>query len=139
MHNASVIQLGTTQSSFKQVDNVSGDPATLAAGLVLHAKSDGTFTLAVADGAPVGVSLGRSLSATKHVPVVRRGIRVPVRLQSGFTTPTIGGAVSVHATSGMADATGTAVNAVYSSGLMTGKDEDGNSVNVALIDFPGGL
>jgi hypothetical protein len=139
MHDATVVQLGTTQSSFKQVDNVAGDPATLLAGCVLSAKSDGTHTLAVADGAQVGVSLGRSLSNTKRVPMVRRGIRVPVLLQSGFTTPTIGGAVSVHATSGKADSSGTAINAVYSSGLLTGKDEDGSDVNCALIDFPGGL
>lgn len=139
MHDASVVQLGTTQSSFKQVDNVAGDPATLAAGLVLHAKSDGTHTLAVADGAAVGVSLGRSLSNTKRVPMVRRGIRVPVQLQTAFT-PVIGAQVQVHATSGKAvESGGTAVNAIYASGALTGKDEDGNDVNVALIDFPGGL
>ena len=139
MHDPTVVQLGTTQSTFKQVDNIPGDPATLKAGMVVFQKSDGTFTLTLADGSPAGISLGKSLSATKRTPIVRRGLKVPVLLQSGFTTPTIGGAVSIHATSGKADSSGTAVNAIYASGKLTGIDEDGNEVDVALIDLPGGL
>ncbi len=147
MHDATVVQLGTTQSSFKQVDNVPGSPATLLAGLVVSSKSDGTFTTTIADGAQVGVSLGRNGSnTTARTPIVRRGLRVPVRLQSGFTNPAIGDPVSVHATSGKADSSGTAINAIYASPYegatdanVTGLDEDGNEVDCALVDFPGGL
>ena len=77
MHDATVVQLGTTQSSFKQVDNVNADPATFLAGLIVVAKSDATFSTTLSQGSLLGVSLGRDESNTKRTPVVRRGIRVP--------------------------------------------------------------
>lgn len=138
------VQLGTTNSSFKTVDNV---PGTLAAGTVAHAKSDGTYTAAIADGVAVGVSLGRSLSDTSRFALCRRGIGVPILLTSAFD-PTIGAQVNISDTTGKAIASGggaTAVNAVYSSGRVggtgvnNGLDEDAAAVGVAYIDFPGGL
>lgn len=139
MHNASVVQLGTTQSSFRQIDNVAADPATFAAGLAMVSKADGTFSTTLSQGSLIGISMGRDESNTKRTPVIRRGIRVPIQLQAGFTTPNMGDPVQLHATSGKADATGTAVNAIYASPMLSGRDEDGNTVNCALIDFPGGL
>lgn len=138
------VQLGTTNSSFKTVDNV---PGAIDAGKVVHAKSDGTYTVAIADGAAIGVSIGRSLSDTSRTAVVRRGTGVPIRLTAAFD-PTIGTQVNISDTTGIAIASGggaTAVNAVYASGRVggtgvnNGLDEDGVAVGVALIDFPGGL
>lgn len=140
MHNASVIQMGSTRSKVKEVINVPGDPATLLAGLCLHAKSDGTFTLAAADGAKVGISLGRSLSATKRTAVATKGLEVPILLANGFT-PTIGAQVQISTTTGKAVASGTAVNAYYVTSTLTAYDEDGTAIadGAALISFPGGL
>lgn len=137
-HSATTIQLGTTQSSFKSVDNKAG---TIAAGLIVRLKSDDTISIAAADGKPLGISLGRSLSDTARTAICKRGLLVPVQLTNAFT-PTIGAQVSISDTTGKAIASGggaTALNAVYRTAVMTGIDEDGNSVNVALIDFPGGL
>lgn len=141
MQNASAIYMGSSQSKVKEVDNVPGDPATLAAGLVVHAKSDGTFTLASADGAAIGVSMGRSLSDILRTNVCRKGLRVPILLTNGFT-PVIGTQVQYSATTGKAVTSGgTAVNAVYSSSTLTAYDESGVAITdgAALIDFPGGL
>lgn len=138
------IQLGTTNSSFKTVDNI---PGTIAAGKVVHAKSDGTFTTALADGAAVGVSVGRDLSDIGRTAVCRRGAGVPILLTAAFD-PVIGTQVNVSDTTGLAIASGagaTGVNAVYASGrwggtgINNGLDEDGNAVGAAYIDMPGGL
>lgn len=51
----------------------------------------------------------------------------------------IGGRVTVNNTTGKADSTGTATGAIYLETGFTGIDEDGNSVDVALIDMGGGL
>jgi hypothetical protein len=140
MHSASTIYMGSTQSRVKEVDNRAGDPATFAAGLCCHLKSDGTLSLAVADGSKLGISLGRSLSATKRTAIARKGLRIPVLLANGFT-PTIGAQVQISTTTGKAVSSGTAVNAVYVSSTMTAYDEDGVAISdgAALIDFPGGL
>lgn len=143
-YDSDKVQLGTTKSSFKTVDNV---PGTLAAGTVVHSKSDGTYTVAIADGSAIGVSLGRGLSDIARTAVVRRGTGVPIKLTAAFD-PTIGTQVNISDTTGLAIAAGagaTAVNATYATGRVGGTgqnkglDEDGNAVGVALIDFPGGL
>lgn len=137
-HDATKVLLGTTQSSFKVVDNV---PGTLAAGLVVCSKSDGTFTTASADGADVGVSLGRDLSDTSRTAVCREGLRVPV--QKGSGTPEVGAQVAISNTTGKTvDYTGSGdryINAYYAAVGLTGIDEDGAEVDVSLIDYPGGL
>lgn len=138
------VQLGTTQSSFKSVDNV---PGSIAAGKVVHSKADGTYTTAIADGVAIGVSVGKDMSNIGRTAVCRRGIGVPILLTAGLD-PVIGTQVNIDDTLGVAKASGagaTAVNAVYASGRVGGSgqnkgiDEDGNAVGVALIDFPGGL
>lgn len=139
-HDASKIMLGHNPSSFKTVDNRAG---SIAAGLIVRLKSDDTISVALADGSPLGISAGRSLSDTSRTAVVRRGKKVPILLTSSFT-PTIGAQVHISDTTGKAGAAGagfTGVNAVYVSGALTTVDEDGAEVasNGALIDFPGGL
>lgn len=140
MHSSSTVYMGSTQSKIKDVDNMAGDPATFQAGLCVHLKSDGTLSLASADGSKLGISLGRSLSIHKRTAICRKGLRVPVLLANGFT-PTVGAQVQISTTTGKAVASGTAVNAVYVSSTLTAYDEYGTEIadGAALIDFPGGL
>lgn len=139
-HSASTIYMGSGQSKTRTVDNYAGDPATFPAGLCVHLKSDGTLSLAAADGSKLGISMGRSLSDTKRVAVARKGLRIPVLLANGFT-PTVGAQVQISTTTGKAVSSGTAVNAVYVSAVLTAYDEDGVAIadGAALIDFQGGL
>lgn len=138
MHDSSKVLMGQTRSNIKEVDNYAGDPATFQAGLCVHLKSDGTLSLASADGSKLGVSLGRSLSNTNRVAVCRKGLGVPVQVTAAFS-PTLGAQVQFSTTTGKVVTSGTAVNAVYSAVGLTGVDEDGNEIDVALIDFQGGL
>lgn len=140
MHSSRTVYMGATQSKVKEVDNMAGDPATFKAGLCVHLKSDGTLSLAAADGSKLGISLGRSLSNHKRTAICRKGLRVPILLANGFT-PTVGAQVQISTTTGKAVASGTAVNAVYVSSTMTAYDEDGVAIadGAAMIDFPGGL
>lgn len=139
-HDATKVLMGTTRSSVKEVDNRKG---TIAAGLAVRLKSDDTIVVTSADGNLLGISLGKSLSDTARTAIVRKGLQVPIKLASGFSNPTVGGQVAVSDTTGEAKAyTGsgdTYVNAVYASGALTGVQEDGTEISVALIDFPGGL
>lgn len=142
MSHSSSIYMGNTKSSFKKVDNWAADPATFKAGMCGHLKSDGTVSLASADGSKIGISLGRSLSGSvvKRTPFVREGEEVPILLANGFT-PTIGAQVQISTTTGLAVSSGTAVNAFYRTSTLVAYDEDGTVIadGAALIDFPGGL
>lgn len=140
MHNASLIQMGAHGSNILEVQNWIGDPATFKAGLCCHLDDDGDLSLAAADGAKVGISLGRDMSDTKRTPVACKGVRIPILLTNGFE-PTVGAQVQISTTTGKAVASGTAVNAFYSSGKLSAVDEDGVSIadGAAFIDFPGGL
>lgn len=140
MSHSSAIYMGNTKSSFKKIDNWAADPATFLAGLCGHLKSDGTVSLASADGSKIGISLGRSLSNISRTPFVREGTEVPILLANGFT-PTIGAQVQISTTTGKAVSSGTAVNAFYRTSTLTAYDEDGTAIadGAALIDFPGGL
>jgi hypothetical protein len=139
-HDSTKVLMGTTQSTWKVSENV---PGALAAGIVVHGKSDGTFTAAKADGVACGISLGISQSDTSRMSIVKKGTRVPILLTSGLT-PVVGTQVSVDDTTGKAKAPGggvTAVNAVYVTSKLTSVSEAGveTANDVALIDFPGGL
>jgi hypothetical protein len=142
MHNASQVQLGATKSNIKAVDSYVASESTFEAGLCVHLTSAGALTLASASGSKLGISLGKSLSASGHVSVCRKGLLVPILLTDSFT-PVVGAQVHISDTTGRAGASGagfTGVNAVYRSAVLTGIKEDGvTTVNVALIDFPGGL
>jgi hypothetical protein len=139
-HDASKVLMGQTNSSVKEVSNHIG---SIGAGLVVHLKSDDTITVAKADGGALGVSLGKDLANVGRTAICRKGLSVPVKLASGFTTPAKGGQVAINDTTGEARAyTGSGdsyVNAYYVSGVLTGIFEDGSEANVAQIDFPGGL
>lgn len=147
-HNADLALMGATASSYKEVTSKKG---TIDAGLLVRLKSDDTLSLAKADGGALGVSIGKDLSDTGFTAICRKGLRVPVKLGSGFN-PTIGAAVNFSDTTGEAVASGggaTALNAVYVSGRLGGNGATGGvvegatsvtgTIGVAYIDFPGGL
>lgn len=138
-HDETKVLLGSTKSSFKVIDNSVG---SIEAGLVVHQKSDGTISVAKADGSILGVSIGKDLSDAGRTNVVRAGLGVPVLVKSG-QTPVLGAQVAIHDTTGDAGTVGetnfTAVNAVYVKVGLTGIKEDGTTATVALIDMQGGL
>jgi hypothetical protein len=139
-HDPNKVLMGTTQSSYKVVTSHAGE---IAAGAAVHQASNGTIAVTASSGTKVGISLGRDLSATAHTAVCRAGIRVPIRLTDAFN-PTVGAQVHISDTTGLAIASGagaTGVNAYYATGRLSGGGvaEDGSTVGVALIDFPGGL
>lgn len=140
LHDASKVVLGSSQSSVKEIDNRAG---VIAAGLAVRLKSDGTLSVASADGSLLGISMGVSQSQTDRTAIARKGLRIPIKLTASFT-PVIGAQVNISDTTGKAGAAGagfTAVNAVYSSANLTGIEEDGSTFadGVAFIDFPGGV
>ncbi len=137
-HDTNQVLMGSTNSSFKTVNPVAGP---IAAGLAVVLASDNSTSTTLASGGLIGVSLGKDLSNTNLVPVVRRGTGIPILLQSNAVNPVIGAPVYLHATSGKADSSGTLVNATYASGELDAVLEDGSIVTdgCALIDFPGGL
>lgn len=140
MSHSAKVQMGNISSNIKEIMNKAGDPATFLAGLVVHLKSDDTLSLASADGQKLGVSMGRSQSDIKRVPICVDGLKVPVLLTNGFT-PTVGAQVQISTTTGKAVASGTAVNAYYASSTLSAMDEDGVDIadGCALINMPGGL
>jgi hypothetical protein len=138
-HNPGQVLMGAVISNHKEVTSRVG---SLAAGSVCHLKSDGTVTTAKADGGLLGVSLGKDLSDTSRMAICRKGLGVPLLLTADFT-PTVGAQVAVSDTTGLGIAyTGSGnsyVNAVYKSAKLVGISEAGTEVDVAIIDFPGGL
>lgn len=139
-HSLTTVYMGSHGSNVLESDNWAGDPATFKAGLCVHLDDDGDCDLAASAGSKLGISLGRSMSDHKRVTVARRGKKIPILLTNGLT-PTIGAQVTISDTTGMAAASGTAVNAVYVSGVLTAYDEDGVAIadGAAYIDFIGGL
>jgi len=142
MAHSSKIYMGSTKSNHREVMNKKG---SIAAGLAVRLKSDGTISVAKADGELIGLSLGKDLSNTDRTSYVNDGLEVPIRLASGFTNPTIGDQVAISDTTGEAVAyTGSGnryVNAVYVSAAATRVDEDGTetATGAAYINMQGGL
>ncbi len=140
-HDATKIQMGTTQSNIREVSNHKG---IIAAGLAVRLKSDDTISVALADGSLMGISLGRDQSNTGDTAICRKGVGVPIQLTAAFS-PTKGAQVAISDTTGKAKAyTGSGdsyVNAFYATGALTMVDEDGveTASAAAYIDFPGGL
>lgn len=141
MHSATKVLMGMTRNSFRHATPRAG---SIEAGLIVRLKSDGTISVAAADGLPLGISLGKDLSNIGYTSIVRSGLEVPVLLTTGFT-PTIGAQVHISDTTGRAVAAGagaTGMNAVYKSGKLTAIKEDGteeSTIGCALIDMQGGL
>lgn len=136
MHS-STVYLGNVQSSHKEIDNRSG---VVAAGLAVYLHSNNGINTTAASGALLGVSVGKSQSDTSRTAVCRKGINVLILLDTGLT-PVIGTQVQISTTTGKAVASGTAVNAIYKSAVLSCIDEAGDAVTdgAALIDFQGGL
>lgn len=139
-HSETTVYMGSHQSNIMESISYDCDPAVFKAGLVGFLKSDGTVSLTASDGAPIGVSLGRSLSDIKRTTFCVRGLKVPALLTAS-ETPVIGAQVDISATTGKVEDGATAVNATYRSGVLTAYDEDGAAITdgAVLIDFPGGL
>ena len=136
MHSSKVY-LGSTGQNERTVDNRAG---VVAAGKAVYLHVDGTIDTIAASGVLLGVSLGKSLSDTSRSAICRKGLKVPILLTNGFT-PTVGTQVQISTTTGLAVSSGTAVNAVYKSAVLSCVDEDGVAVadGCAEIDFQGGL
>lgn len=137
-HDATKVLLGATRSNIREIDNRKG---SIEAGLIVRLKSDDTIVITAADGNPLGISVGKDLSDIGRTAIARKGVGIPVLLTAAFT-PTKGAQVHISDTTGKAIASGagaTGMNAVYTSGVLTGVKEDGTTADVALIDFPGGL
>ncbi len=81
MHDATKCVMGSPQWAGYDANEYDQDPTSLPAGLALRQKSDGSLTTVLADGAWVGVGLGKSLSNHKKTSVVRTGLKVPVLLE----------------------------------------------------------
>lgn len=149
-HDKSKILLGATRSSFKSITTLK-TAATIAAGLCVFSKSDGTYN-AAGDGTPIAISLGRDLSDIKGTAILHVGLEVPIQLEAGFN-PAIGAQVHILKSTGKAaaeDTVGTTtvgINAVYMPAYvganvakLSGIPEDNSAaVDVALIDLKGGV
>lgn len=140
MHSATKVLMGMTRSSFRHAEPIKG---SVAAGLLVRLKSDGTPSIAKADGEGLGISVGKDLSNIGYTSIVKSGTQVPVSLTASFT-PVIGAQVHISDTTGLAGTAGTGftgINAVYVSGALTRINEDGTetAAGVALVDMPGGV
>jgi hypothetical protein len=80
MQDATRVLMGAGLSSAKVVSQYDADPAGFLAGRRVQLASTGLPSLAKSAGFTLGISLGRSLSNTKHTAVAREGLAVPVRL-----------------------------------------------------------
>lgn len=142
-HDATKIQMGSTKSSSREVDNRAGDVTAFPAGTLVRLKSDGTISKAAADGGVLGLSVGKDLANAGRVAIVRKGLDVPIRLTASFV-PVVGAQVFISDTTGLAGASGagfTGMNAIYKTAALTLVEEDGTEVaaRAAYIDMPGGL
>lgn len=139
-HNAGKVLMGMTRSSFRHIESKLG---AIVAGLLVRLKSDGTLSVASADGQAIGISAGKDLSNIGYTAIVKSGTQVPIALTAAFS-PTVGAQVHVSDTTGLAIASGagaTGINAVYETGALTRINEDGTETanGVALISMPGGV
>lgn len=81
-HDATKVAMGSSYGNNKWVSDYSGSPSTFPAGVAVRRKSDDTLSVTLADGQWLGISMGKSLSDTSKVSVLRQGLRVPVLLEA---------------------------------------------------------
>lgn len=139
MHDSSKVLLGATRSNIKEATPEVG---YFQAGLAVRIDSSNELSVTKADGALIGISLGKTLDGVSGKSVVcREGILVPVLLKSGET-------MAVGEQLGIDDATGeaasvdtgvTGTNGIVKATGITGVKEDGTEANVVLVDMIGGL
>jgi hypothetical protein len=120
MHDATKVLMGTTQSSDRTVDSKVG---SLPAGTIVRLKSDGTLSKAAADGEALGISLGKDLSDTDKIAIVRRGLKVPLLLTDSFE-PTVGAQVTIDDVTGIGKAAGSGVTGVNATFCFRCSDRD---------------
>lgn len=139
MHDSMKVMMGTTRSTYKEgaTSYPVSDVADFPAGTVARLGSNGF--LSKTSGRFIGVSLGSDLSAEKRIVVLSAGLKVPVLIES-TDVPVVG--ETMYVDNGLAAAQGGSslqTNAYYTSTPLIGIAEDGSEVNVALIDYVGGL
>jgi hypothetical protein len=149
MHESDHVLLGTTQSTFREgVSCYDDDPATFPAGTVVRLKSTGALSVTKNDGNYLGISLGKPLSDANKVSVLKAGSRVPILLtddSASYAYVVPGLPVYIDDVTGLAnivddgEVTTTISSATYLTGPLTGINEAGAEVMVALIDIPGGF
>ncbi len=153
MHDATKVLMGSTQSSYRegassyQVSDVTDFPA----GTVVRLNSSGSLSVTKSDGSYLGISLGVDLSDAGKIVVLKAGLRVPVLLtdqdppDGDYDYVEMGKPLWVDDVTGLSNivddggVTTTVSAAIYVTGALTGINEDGDEVAVALVDMPGGL
>ncbi len=80
-HDTTKCVMGSPQMSGYEAQDFAADPASFLAGTAVRLKSDGTVSKTKADGAWLGVSLGKSLSETKKLSVLAVGNKVPMLVE----------------------------------------------------------
>lgn len=84
MQDASKVLMGQVKTSSRRTSQFDADPTTFKAGLAVRLDENGDLSLDKDDGRLIGVALGRSQSGlAKGVPVVRKGLKVPMLLEGG--------------------------------------------------------
>jgi len=139
------------QATFQAATSNDATATSLAAQINAHATA-GALVEAVANGAVVTIKAKGNTSAGNDIALAYTDNDTNVGASVSGATLEGGGEasdfVSVGAKVYFSDTTGkaddpnsdsTISDAIYMSGVLTGIDEDGNSVAAALIDFPGGL
>ncbi len=113
MHDANKVLLGQTGSSAKDISEYDDDPADFPAGRAVRQGATG-LSLAEGDGKWAGISIGKALSDSTNVSVVRAGESVPIECHDVRSDLTVG------------DLTFTAA--------VPGSGSDGDNITIALID-----
>lgn len=84
MQDASKILMGQVKTSSRKTSRFDADPATFIAGLAARFNDAGGLSLLKTAGRWAGVTLGKNQSnVANSVPVVRKGLGVPVLLEGG--------------------------------------------------------
>lgn len=139
-HNPNKVLLGATRSSSRGISSHPGDASTFKAGLAVR-RNDGELSLAT--GSLLGISLGRDLSRTDHVAVLRVGLDAPILLtddSNDYAYAVPGQPVRVGNDGRAVAAGGTLTGAIYVTGKIDGIDPRSKETGaVAMIDLPGGL
>ncbi len=141
----------STESEVGAVTSNNQTATNLAAKINAHSVA-GTLFIAVAVNAVVTITAKNNATAGSSIDLVYTDSHSEIGATTDHATFTGGGVSSDYVVKGahvyFSDETGladdpesssTISNAIYASGVLTGVDEDGNSVYAALVDMVGGL
>lgn len=131
MHDATKVLFGSVGSSDATVTKEDANPASFPAGRVVRGKSDGALSLAAADGALKGVSLGADLSDAGKTAICRAGNDVPVALAEFLTKAQL---TFISKRPGIAIAVEFVAGASAGSEVVTvtGNDQDGYLISLQM-------